>query len=219
MSNSPANILIVEDELLIARAIEQDLASGFTCIGNVTNYDDAINVLNKYSVDIVLIDITLEGNKTGLDLANYINENIKVPFIFLTALTDDATLKLIFESKAAGYQSKPVLTANLIASINLVLINKPLEKIKLTIGKQNYYISLDSLMYVEANHVYLNFYFNTEKKLMLRCALNHLLESIPEDALVRINRSVAINEKYISARSDKTIEINQKIFKISKNYG
>jgi CheY-like chemotaxis protein len=86
MIRAPIRILIVEDDLAVARVIKSMLVdAGLEVIDIVTCYEDAMAVLHDSPVNLVLIDIKLPGTKNGIDLANKINTTFEdLPFIYIT---------------------------------------------------------------------------------------------------------------------------------------
>ena len=90
---SNIKIGIVEDELIIAEKINMILGDlGYEVCETVTNFTDAIKLINSDKPDILLLDIQLAGEKDGIDIAQHMRKYYNVPFIFLTANSDDLTL-------------------------------------------------------------------------------------------------------------------------------
>jgi len=101
-------ILIVEDEPLIAEDILGFLeTAGFSNISIVYDYKSAALVLEQELVEIVLLDINLEGELNGMDVAKKINKEHHLPFIFITSYSDSATIKEVKELHPVGYIVKP----------------------------------------------------------------------------------------------------------------
>lgn len=79
-------VLIVEDEPIIAIDMTNMLIKmGYDVIGDAANFNDAIEILNEVKPDIILLDINLKGEKDGIDLAEEINANYQIPFIYTTS--------------------------------------------------------------------------------------------------------------------------------------
>lgn len=209
-------ILIVEDEILIAYSIKKMLETNYIS-DIVINYEEAKTALSDTIYDLILIDITLQSEKSGLDLAAYINSNFRIPFIFTTALTDSETLQKIKNLRPIAYLSKPIQNPNLITAVDLALINNQ-KKFKITIGKQVYHIDLEDFLYAEAEHIYINLIFKNEKSLLLRTSMSYLEEIFPDQYFKRINRSVSVNPIHISKTIHNVLYLEDKIFKISKNF-
>lgn len=211
------HVLIVEDEILIAYSVRKMLHPKFHCEDIATNFDEARSFLAMKDYDLALIDITLQGENSGLDIADYINQRIEIPFIFTTALTDQDTLQAIVSKKPAAYLSKPIKIENLTTAIELALLNHE-KYFNLEIGKQTYHLNFSDFRYAEADHIYINLYFEKDKSLMLRTTLSHLEDVLPPEYFKRINRSVAVNPKKVTKISGDKISINEQEFKSSKNF-
>jgi DNA-binding LytR/AlgR family response regulator len=216
MTEHKNRILIVEDEVLIAFSIKKMLDPFF--VSEIAHdYEEARMLLSHKLFDLVLIDISLSGDKTGLDLASFINTNISIPFIFTTALTDPGTLEKVTNLKPSAYLSKPVESVNLITAINLALANQDMI-FKIELGKQIYYFQSKNFLFAEADHVYIEIHLKSGKNQILRTTMTYLEEVFPSKHFRRINRSVAVNPYHISKIVNDKLYIGDKIFKISKNF-
>lgn len=117
-------VLIVEDDPLIAIDIEQILSNlNFRVSGTAFNADDALQCLTNNTPDIVLLDVNLESDKDGINIAEIINEKYQLPFIYLTAHADKNTLERAKKTKPAGYIIKPFDERDLLAGIEIGLYN------------------------------------------------------------------------------------------------
>ncbi len=210
-------ILIIEDEMLIALSLKKMLQPHFTSEDIAGSYDEAKTLMNLKKFDLALIDISLKGEKTGHDVADFINDTVKIPFIFTTALTDPETLQKILSQKPAAYLSKPVQRENLITAVGLALQNSE-QHFTLEIGKQTYRFKPSQILYAESDHIYVNLHFEEGEKLLLRTTLSHLEEILPEKYFKRINRSVAVNPEQITKTVSNRIFIGENEFKSSKNF-
>jgi len=216
MTEHKSRILIVEDEVLIAFSLKKMLDPFFSAeIAN--DYEEARILLSHKVFDLVLIDISLSGEKTGLDLANFINTTLSLPFIFTTALTDPSTLEKVTNLKPAAYLSKPVESVNLITAINLAMANQD-AIIKIEIGKQIYYFQSKDFLFAQADHIYVEIYLKSGKDQVLRTTLSYLESVFPPKYFKRINRSVAVNPYHVSKVINDKLFIEDKVFKISKNF-
>ena len=87
-------ILIVEDNVIIADDMQSMLEEiGYEIVDNVIVYEQAEEVLKNNHVDLVLIDIILASDKTGIDLGKHIRKNYNIPFIFVTSNSDRAKVE------------------------------------------------------------------------------------------------------------------------------
>ncbi|MGF1568878.1 MAG: diguanylate cyclase [Nodosilinea sp.] len=115
-------ILIVEDELLIAKNLERKLKKlEYEVIDAVSSSKDAILVSETQKPDLVLMDIVIKGQESGLDAANFIQNNLGIPVIYVTALTDAHTLSQVQEIGGYGFIPKPFQAHQVDAAIQVAL--------------------------------------------------------------------------------------------------
>jgi DNA-binding LytR/AlgR family response regulator len=113
-------VLVVEDELLVAADIEESLEIlGYNVVGSVATGKDAIEMVNKYLPDIILMDIMLKGDMTGIEAATLIKQKHDVPIVYLTANADLATIEKAKFSLPYGYIIKPFNEKDLQTNIEL----------------------------------------------------------------------------------------------------
>lgn len=119
--NKP-RILIVEDEAVVAENMEKVITDfGYEVVGRAASADGAVNAAIELKPDLILMDIVLLGEKTGIDASYEIKEKIDVPIIFLTAYSN---LELIDRAKSAepcAYIVKPFQDRQLFATIEMAL--------------------------------------------------------------------------------------------------
>lgn len=127
-------ILIVEDEVIIAKDIKSILEkSGYNNIRIETSYEDAINYLNQNTPFLIICDIYLKGDKTGIDIVEGRSSNVKIPVVYVSAYSDDKTLNQAFKTKPTSYITKPFTESQLLAVVKYALSsNTDLEKYQLT---------------------------------------------------------------------------------------
>lgn len=119
-----ATILIIEDELLIAEEIAYMLESmGHTALEPVSSSDAALEVLRTQFVELVLMDINIEGDTDGIATAVLVRRLFAVPVVFLTALSDPGTLNRAKLAKPYGYIVKPFTEHTVRAQLELALFN------------------------------------------------------------------------------------------------
>jgi DNA-binding LytR/AlgR family response regulator len=123
------NILIVEDEGLVAMELEESLLNeGYNVIDIADNCDDACEAHRKQNADLILLDINIKGNYDGIETATRLMEIKEVPFIYLTAFTDAPTLDRAKKTFPAAYLSKPYQVTNLTIAIEMALHNFAFRK-------------------------------------------------------------------------------------------
>jgi signal transduction histidine kinase len=124
-----AKILIVEDELIVAKNLEQKLTrADYTVVGLAVSGIEAIDYAQNAAPDLVLMDIKLEGQLDGIQTAAELKKIINVPVIYLTAFADESTLSLAKVNEPYGYIIKPFEMRELISNIEIALYKSKIEK-------------------------------------------------------------------------------------------
>lgn len=114
--------IICEDEYPIALDIETRLIKrGHQSLGISCSFNECIELLNKTNPDIVLLDINLEDKKGGFDIAKRINEKYNIPFIFITAYSDDFTFAEALQTNPSGFINKPFTDKDLYQQIEIAI--------------------------------------------------------------------------------------------------
>ncbi|MBN2535180.1 MAG: SpoIIE family protein phosphatase [Spirochaetales bacterium] len=115
-------ILIVEDERLIALELSETLKSnGYLIAGTASSGSKALEMVDQLIPDLILMDIRLEGPLDGIKTARKIKKNHNIPVIFLSALSDRASLEQAKLAEPYGYIVKPFHEKSLLATIEMVL--------------------------------------------------------------------------------------------------
>ena len=115
------NILVVEDESIVSKDIQNSLKKiGYNVIGACNNAQEAIDIATELHPDVVLMDIMLKGNLTGIAAAEQI-KLLNIPVIFLTAYADEATLAKAKITEPYGYILKPFKEKDLNISIEMAI--------------------------------------------------------------------------------------------------
>jgi DNA-binding NarL/FixJ family response regulator len=126
---SKLKILIVEDEPVIAENIAVYLDNNdFEVSGIAYDTDEALEQLKTNTPDAVILDINLDSEKDGIDIAATINKNYQLPFLFLTSYSDKETLNRAKLVKPAGYIVKPFNEKTLLASLEIAISNHAAEQ-------------------------------------------------------------------------------------------
>lgn len=127
------NILVIEDEAIVSKDIQQSLKRlGYNIIGTASTGEKAIQLAIETNPDLVLMDIMLKGDMSGIRAAEKIKEIINVPIIYLTAYADENTLEKAKVTQPYGYIIKPFKEVDLHTSIEMALykFSKEREVIK-----------------------------------------------------------------------------------------
>jgi len=121
-------ILIVDDERIIARELEERLTSfDYEVLGIASTGAEAIRLAEEKEPQLVLMDIVLKGEMDGIEAATKIRQKMDIPVIFLSAYTDKETLARAKISEPYGYIVKPFSGRDLQANIEMALFKHHVE--------------------------------------------------------------------------------------------
>lgn len=116
------NILVVEDESIVSKDIQQSLKKlGYNIIGAAATGEMALELVEKNQPDLVLMDIMLKGEMSGVDTAKIIKDEYNIPVIYLTAYADENTLEKAKITEPYGYIIKPFKEVDIHTSIEMAL--------------------------------------------------------------------------------------------------
>lgn len=119
---SIANVLVVEDESIVALDICQGLKRyGYGVFGPVATGEAAIQKAKELRPDVVLMDIMLKGPMDGIQAASQISDMTNIPIIFLTAHADKTTLERAKITEPYAYVVKPFEDSALHAALEITL--------------------------------------------------------------------------------------------------
>ncbi len=125
----PARILLVEDEIIVAKDIERMLVKqGYEVVGLAITGETALSMLPALKVDLALLDIQLPGKLSGLETAEKIRDLYRVPVVFMTSHSDDVTIGSAKKLTPYGYILKPINDRELFATLEMALSISSFEK-------------------------------------------------------------------------------------------
>lgn len=228
---SQLKILIVEDEMLIAANIANQLeAFGYEVIGIIPRGEEAIKVVQNDKPDLVLMDINLKGEIDGIETAKRIQQEGPIPIIYLTANSDDEHFNRAKATNPYAFLSKPFKRLDLqraleLASVRILQENndpKPEQNgLKLEdriFVKQNDLmckILIADILYLEADRNYCQV-FTKDKNYLLVNTLKNMEEKLPTQSFQRVHRSYIVNLKEINEFNHNNITVGNKILPLSK---
>ena len=202
---------IVEDDMIIAGALaEMLMAIGYDVPDNATRYSEAIELIENEKPDLLLLDINLVGKLDGIAVADTVRKNYGIPFIFLTANLDSATVERAKKVLPAAYLAKPVTKDQLYSAIEIAFSNfnnvkeSPVSEVqKEPSGKRNWIfvkdghafrkVYYDDLFYLESEANYVALHLSGNKKILLRSGLDEFLHQLDDTSFARVHRGYAVN--------------------------
>ncbi len=230
----PVKILVVEDEMIIANNICDNLeALGYEALEPAISYSEAIERIGEESPDIAILDIQLSGKKTGIDLAKEIRDSYDFPFIFLTSNSDPATVNEVKHVMPPAFLVKPFTKDELYSAIEIALHNYAF-KVSETTNKETEHlivkdaifvkekgtfvkIKFEDILYLQSSHVYIDIIMRGGNKFVIRGSLNSIISNLSE-RFVRIHRGYIIHTKHLEKINTTHVSINNEELPIGKKY-
>jgi len=227
-------LLIVEDEPIIARDLSYMLEDlGYEVIGIAHSANDAMEILQKEAVQLVLLDINLAGSLSGIDLAHWINQKLQLPFIFLTSYSDKETLTKAKITEPYGYLVKPIEEQNLKSTLEIAQYNAQIRQQKNVVEKEESFwleneffirhkgalikVRIPDIMYAEANDNY-TLIHTKQQKFIVSATLKKVEEKLATLPFCRIHRSYLINLLSIDKVAQDDVFVSGQCLPISKKY-
>lgn len=113
-------ILIVEDELLVAESIATILENeGYEIVGIAASGSEAVELFKAKSPQLVISDIRITGMESGIDLMPRLRAISPVHFLYLTAFADEKTVREAAETQPLAFIVKPFTEKQLVAAVNM----------------------------------------------------------------------------------------------------
>lgn len=124
-----SKILVVEDNAIIAEDLRCRLENlGYIVPFIVATGSEAIDKMKENSIDLVLMDIVLQGDMDGIESAGQIRTKYGIPVIYLTAYADEATLKRAKITEPYGYLVKPASDTEMLSTIEMAIYKSNIER-------------------------------------------------------------------------------------------
>ncbi|MEL6561027.1 MAG: response regulator [Bacteroidota bacterium] len=233
---SKVRILIVEDELIIAEDMKDILEDlGYEVVGITPEEQEAKRMLVATAPDLAILDITLGRNQSGLEVADFINQNIYIPFIFCTSYADKNTVSKAKDLHPNGYLIKPFNKDDLYTAIEVALSNfsiKPenseppsdtqnlLMKDALFIKDGNVYqkVTFKEIMWISPEGNYSIIHLKGKSKFVVRIPLKDLHAQLPKERFFRTHRSYVVNVEQISAINSNHVFIDGNEIPLGKSF-
>ena len=116
-----AKILIVEDQFIEAKSLNVILTNaGYSTCTIARSVDAALSVIEKEKPDLVLVDIFLQGEGTGIDLGKILNEK-SMAFVYLSANSNRQILEAAKSTKPYGFMVKPFRAKDVLIMLDVAL--------------------------------------------------------------------------------------------------
>ena len=216
-------ILIVEDEPLLADDIEAILQDdGYDVVGIASEGEKGLKMIEELKPDLVLLDISLDGDLDGIMVAERINQEFSVPFVFLTSHTDKLTINRVKRTEPAGFVVKPFTTKSVLTNVEIALFKTPSDPVShnelfVRDGNALVKVRFEDVQFLQAYDNY-TLVFTKEKKFTITHTLKTVENKLPSDQFARIHRSYIINLSAIQKILDNTVIIYDNNIPIGRTY-
>lgn len=205
----PFNILIVEDEELFANKIEMQVDKlGHSIVGIVDNSEAALKLIDIYHVDLILMDIFIDGQYDGIELTEMIKAKKDIAVLFITSQHDEMSFKRATRSGPVGFLLKPFSDMQLKRSIELALSQVEPSEIEeqnasdisnvkqecLFIKKKQKISKVDfgDIFYIKSDGRYCR--VHTEQEMyLIRKSMKDLMLRLPKEEFLQCHRSYLVN--------------------------
>ncbi len=217
-------ILIVEDDLIIAETIKSDLISnGYKILDSLQSGEEVLRLLDKEIPDLILMDIKLEGKLDGIEVSNMINKNYRVPIIYITDLKDQDTLNKAKSTSPSNYLTKPFQSHQLMIAVELALFKGTDYSYEETFGffkvkDQAIKVYYRDILYLKSDRSYCDV-VTKNQKFTISQPLKNVIKKIPYPDLIRVSRSYSVNKNHVSNIIGQNLYVDEERITIGETYG
>ncbi|MGE5356174.1 MAG: LytR/AlgR family response regulator transcription factor [Deltaproteobacteria bacterium] len=216
MNKDQLSILIIEDELIIAENLKENLMEmGYQKFDIAPDSTSAIKFFQEKRHDLCLVDITLKHSELdGIETVKKINKIERVPVVYLTSASDPEILDKAKRTQPAAYLVKPAGKNQIDITIDLALSNFyqtkdngvsnscPLFSAKgfifLKTNKKYEKYFFKDIRYFKADSAYTEIFLDM-KNVKVSLNLNKFLEIVNTKEFIRCHRSYAVNLHHIQS--------------------
>lgn len=193
---------VIEDEAVIAETLRMMLESlGYEVPDPALNPKEGLELIRREQPDIVLMDINLNSDIDGIQLAGEVKKIMEVPIVFITSYADGATIERAKRVSPAGYLVKPFTIQDIHAAIEIAMLQKPASSSPtaepaqfLFVKSGTAYIKInpDEIDFIRSEGIYLEIISGT-RKWVVRDSFEGLMERLARPRFVRVHKSYCIN--------------------------
>lgn len=235
------SVLVVEDESIVAKDIQNSLKKlGYTVPSVENSGEDAIDAAGQHRPDLILMDIMLKGDISGIEAAEQIKNRYQIPVIFLTAYADESTLSKAKVTEPYGYIIKPFKEIDLHTSIEMALykhgkeqevkkerdlyssivLDKSVEDcIFVKSNSRLVKVKTKEIYFVEALKDYVIIH-TKDAKYTVHSTMKDMLSKLTSSEFLRVHRSYIVRVDKIVAieQNNLVIEDDKKIIPVGGSY-
>jgi DNA-binding LytR/AlgR family response regulator len=216
------HVLIVEDDLLTAIAIEEALVgAGFVVSGLARTYEEALRVAERLPVQVAIVDVYLNSTPDGIATARALLRQQWMALLFLTGQPDEATFNRAKATNPAAFLSKPFRPQELVQQVRLAAHNTEqttppgpavttTEPLYLPVNHGYVRVLPAEILYLQADGNYTDLYLTDDalhrvvpasrqaQSVKLMGNLGHWLAHLPPRFFHRLSKSVSVNLLHVN---------------------
>ncbi len=223
-------VLVVEDDAKIAESLCEILEIlNHEVIGVAESFDKVKRIMEQSDVEIALLDIQLKGDKTGMDVAELLKNEYRVPFVFTTALADADTIRQATSHSPYGYIVKPYGIKDINAGLEIAINNhRSVTSMKNEEGdffnSDSLFVKVNSrlvrivpkdILFVEAKGDYVLFK-TKEKGYIVHSTIKNIEARLDPATFVKVHRSYIVNIDKIVDIEENNLLIGDLVIPISR---
>ncbi|MCB0428498.1 MAG: response regulator [Flavobacteriales bacterium] len=234
------SILIVEDEKIVAKDIQNSLSKlGYKITDVVSSGEEAVESARDKKPDLALVDIMLKGDMDGIEAAKQMWKELDIPVIFLTAYADESTINRAKHAEPFGYIIKPFKEIDLKTTVEIalhkysldstvrkerdiysaIISNATSDSVFIKSNSRQKRVKVEDILYVEALKDYVVVNTVTERY-TIHSTMKDIQKKLPLKNFVRAHRSFIVNIDKIDVIEDSNLIIGQdkKVIPIGGSY-
>lgn len=207
-------ILIVEDEPLVAEDLKETLELlDYEVVGIAESFEEASPLLAEERIDLAMLDVNIEGDMDGIDLAQHIRGEYACKIVFLTSFSDKKTIERIQAIQPEGYLVKPYKKEDIKATLGVLntkeIASKTSKHQPILIKDKLDHVKIDptEILYLKAENNYCQV-VTSSKRFLLSITLKAVVEKLPEELIKRCHRTYAVNVEAIDRVGGNYVIVN-----------
>ena len=124
------NVLIVEDESIVALDLKHNLESRNYIVTTTQSGEEALKIVKNNKIDLIFMDIQLNGELDGIDTVIKIRTKFNIPIIYISANSDLTIRKELKQTRPYQYLTKPFDDSQIQTALNNCLMIIKLNEIQ-----------------------------------------------------------------------------------------
>jgi len=225
-------IILVEDNDYLSENISETLElHDYTVLAVLNNAETAKKTIQEKKPDLVLIDIKLKGVRSGIQLAEELREGENIPLVFITSSSGKEIIKRVQHLNPDGFITKPFTLEALVTTIELAICNHKfrqnlqlentihLSNSEIFIRENGWLVKIlvKDIDWIKTEGTYSQLKVNN-KQYTLRNTAKEIMDKLPEQLFVRIQKSYIINVNKIEAINSTFVKVQDFEIPIGRNY-